>query len=274
VKQPVILFRDSGFEDECIIAETTLPVVKYRSAIPPNSLVIGRYSVLPCYKELEDELAQNGSRLINSYRQHQFIADIMEWAGPGGILEGLTPKTWTEWGHLPEGQYVVKGRTNSRKHQWRTHMYAPNKAAIATVAQRLLDDSLIGEQGLVVREYIPLRQLAEGLNGLPITNEWRTFWMNQNGMPYLVGYGFYWSSHPELADDSKFTHQGFELARQAAKLLVSHVNFFVLDVAETAEGDWIVIEVNDGQMSGTGMCNNYYLYSAIQNLHRRAIEVK
>jgi len=29
-----------------------------------------------------------------------------------------------------------------------------------------------------------------------------------------------------------------------------HVNFYVLDIAQTAFGNWILIEINDGQMSG------------------------
>jgi hypothetical protein len=29
-----------------------------------------------------------------------------------------------------------------------------------------------------------------------------------------------------------------------------HANFYVVDVAQTEKGDWIVIELNDGQQSG------------------------
>jgi len=266
----VILFRDLDTEDECATAAKHLPVVKYRSSIEPQSLVVGRYSVLPFYKELEEELHLKGSALINSYQEHKFIADVMEWGSVGGVLEGLTPRTWTEWGHLPEGQYVVKGRTNSRKHKWNTHMYAPTKAAIPVVAQRLYDDAFIGDQGLVVREYFPLRKLDEGLNGLPITNEWRTFWLVVDGAPCLLTHGFYWASHPEVAQQAKFTDQAYQVAESAACRLAEHATFFVLDLAQREDGRWIVVEVNDGQMSGLSLCSAERLYSSLS----RALTVK
>lgn len=260
----VILFRDQDAEEECATAATHLPVVKYRSSVAPQSLVIGRYSVLPYYKELEDELRLKGSALINTYPQHKFIADVMEWGSVGGVLDGLTPRTWTEWGGLPEGQYVVKGRTNSRKHKWNTHMYAPTKAAIPVVAQRLYDDAFIGDQGLVVREYFPLRKLGEGLNGLPVTNEWRTFWLVEDGVPYLLTYGFYWASHPEVAQQARFTDHAYDIAEQAAYRVADHATFFVLDLAQREDGRWTVVEVNDGQMSGLSLCSAEKLYGALK----------
>jgi len=43
--------------------------------------------------------------------------------------------------------------------------------------------------------------------------------------------------------------------------IADYANFFVLDMAETADGRWIVVEVNDGQMSGLSMCNPEELYA-------------
>jgi hypothetical protein len=261
---PIILFRDDlDTENERAIASDYLPITSYRSRIPPDSLVIGRYSVLPFYRELERELADSGSRLINSHTEHEWIADVMAWGAPGGALDGLTPRSWSEWGRLPEGAYVVKGRTNSRKHQWNTRMFAPTKADIPEIASHLLDDALLIEQGIVVREYIPLRKLGEGLNGLPISNEWRTFWIRTDQGVALLGRGFYWGSHAELLPLASYPMAAAELAREAAVRVVPHAAFFVLDVAETADGRWIVIEVNDGQMSGLSMVEADVLYDSL-----------
>lgn len=55
--KPVMLFRqDRETYDEIQIARKYFEVYERRNLIPDNSLVIGRYSVLPYYKELEEDL--------------------------------------------------------------------------------------------------------------------------------------------------------------------------------------------------------------------------
>lgn len=260
----VVLFRDDlDTEHERDAARRHLPVVSYRSEVPAGALVIGRYSVLPYYDELARELERRNARLVNSPAEHRWIADALAWSGVSGALAGLTPCSWAEWGSLSEGAYVVKGRTNSRKNQWNTRMFAPTRAAIPEIARRLYDDALINDQGLVVREYIPLRQLGEGLNGLPITNEFRTFWLRTTSGPRLLATGFYWASHPELAGEARWTTEAIHVAHEAAARVAEHAGFFVLDLAETADGRWIVIEVNDGQMSGLSTIPPEALYGQL-----------
>lgn len=265
MSNPIVLFRgDIDMEGELDTARNHLTTVEYRSQVPPNSSVVARYSALPYYQELERELALNGSHLLNSYAQHKWIADLMDWGGPDGVLSrpGLTPMSWPNWHRLPEGAYVVKGRTNSRKHQWATHMFAPTLADVPIIAGRLLDDQLIQDQGLIVRKYVPLRKLAEGLNGLPVTNEWRTFWLVVNGRPELLATGYYWqASHPEVTASAQLCPTGMQVAYAASKIVGQYVNFFVLDVAEKENGGWMVVEVNDGQMSGLCGCKATDLYS-------------
>lgn len=162
---PIVLFRecfdlrDPDVREEKHIAEKYLTLTTQRNNVPSNSLVIGRYACLPYYRELELDLECCNSKLINSYTQHRYIADIMNYAED---LAEFTPKTFTEWGHISSGDWVVKGRTNSRKFQWNTHMFASGREQLLQVVTRLLDDPLIGDQGLVVREYIPLKQVDIG----------------------------------------------------------------------------------------------------------------
>lgn len=264
----IVLFRaDLDADGELDAARRHLPVVPYRTQVPPGSLVIARYSALPFYAELERELALNGSRLANSHRQHRWIAELLEWgAAAGRILaeEGLTPRTWEDWARLPEGAYVLKGRTNSRKAQWATHMFAPTRADIPRIAARLLDDGMVREQGIVVREYVPLRALGEGLNGLPVTNEWRVFFWAEAGEPVWLAHGWYWrATFPEIAGAASFPDAARDVALRAAALVAPYATFFVLDLAERADGGWIVVEVNDGQMSGPGGIEPDGLYGAL-----------
>ena len=268
--KPIILFRsDLDSEDEMAVATQHIALTSSRTRVPSNSLVVGRYSVLPWYQELERDLAVNGSRLVNTYAEHSWIADVLNWASPGSALDGLTPRAWSTWGNLPEGSYVLKGRTNSRKHSWRSHMFARAVADIPVVAGRLFDDTMIKEQGVVVRPYVPLRKLGEGLNGLPISNEFRCFFYVvdvDRGNVQLLSRGFYWASHPECASQSEWTEEAERLMWDAAYKVSEHATFFVLDLAQAEDGHWIVIEVNDGQMSGISMCEPHGLYKELSQV--------
>lgn len=74
----VILFRKNiDNEKEFEIAKKYFNVSEYRNGIN-DSYVIGRYSTLPFYKELEEDLKINNSVLANSYKQYKWIADF-EW---------------------------------------------------------------------------------------------------------------------------------------------------------------------------------------------------
>ena len=77
-RYPTILFRDDGVwnEEEEAAAEKYFPCTNSRMDFLMDQLVIGRYSVLPFYRELELDLARVGARLINSHKQHRYIADM------------------------------------------------------------------------------------------------------------------------------------------------------------------------------------------------------
>lgn len=246
-----LYYRESLTPDaELAAASSVLPVSKSMVGLK-NQLVIGRYSVLPFYEDVEHGLALQNSRLVNSLAAHRYIANFEYYED----LEALTPKTYFSLASVPEsgGPFVVKGRTNSRKHQWNTHMFAANKQAAVHIALLLGQDSLIGAQDILVREYTPLVTLETGINGLPFANEHRCFFYKDQ----LLSTGFYWS---ESETRGVLTPEGLALAQAAAKLLAPKVNFFAIDVAEKAAGGWTVIEVNDGQMSGLSQNDPNILY--------------
>ncbi len=237
-------------------------VYPYRTQVPEGSLVIGRYSVLPYYRELEAELALRGSRLINTYAEHRYIADICAWYED---LKDFTPKTYTQWGRLNEGEFIVKGKTSSRKHQWNTHMRASGREGLLKVIRRLMEDPFISQDGLVVREYIPLKKVAEGINGLPIVKEWRLFFYKEN---YLAG-GFYWVTHLDEYQEQfgDGIPQGvLDFAKVIAPIVSKRTNFYVMDIAEKEDGGFVLIELNDGQMSGLSCNDPDYLYARMREI--------
>lgn len=241
---PLILFRHDRYsESERAAASKFFHVVGSRMECH-NGLVIPRYSALPFYKELEADLAHNGCVLPNTYEQHRWIADFQYYE----TMKEFTPETWDEH-EFPycdhPGPFVVKFRTNSKKYMWKTHMYAETKADAVEVALRLQADSMMSDQGLIYRKFEKTKVLETSPSGMPFTNEWRFFyWCGK-----LVSYGYYWSNaqNPELG---VMNQKGLDFAHKLAQLAKPYVNFYVLDIAEKENGDWILIEMNDGQMSG------------------------
>jgi hypothetical protein len=246
--QPVVLYRNCPEwkqEEDCAVK--SFSCFDSRSLIT-DSLVIPRYSALPFYKELETDLNYNGSVLINTYNQHRYIADLGEWYMD---LRGLTPRTWDDVSKIPdEGPFVLKGETNSKKYNWNTHMFANNKKEAIKVHSNLLEDSLISSQKIYIREYIPLEKLSDGLQGLPITREYRFFVYKR----IILSGGFYWSSHVDQVSgvDPEEVPKDFlnEVIDKVQNSEIYPPDFYVIDVAKTMTGDWIVIELNDGSMSG------------------------
>jgi hypothetical protein len=257
ILDPVVLFRPlEEHQKEKVAARKVWKddYVELRTDIPHQSLVIGRYACLPFYDEVEREAYNRDGMLINANETHREIAD-MKWVN----LVSNTPKTWFDHGYrtVPdtENGWIVKGRTNSRKFQWNDMMYAEDRDGLRGVMNNLRNDQRINDQGLVIREYVPLEEVDEkGINGLPITNEWRFFFLNREDETYEVGSGFYWAI-TEKADDMGQTPDAARKAARQANLQFHKEDdksrsFVCVDVARTKEREWTVIELNDGQQSG------------------------
>lgn len=264
---PVILFRsDRDTRDEMAVASNYFEVVKSRtSSAIPGSLVIPRYSALPFMDELENDLKLCGARLVNSYRQHKWIADFTYYQ----VLKDFTFRSWTEEEYTRcdfDGAVVVKGATNSRKFYFNKTMLAQTRERALEIANVLRDDSMIGQQKIIFREYVPLRSFEIGLFGLPFSNEFRLFFHKRQ----LLCSGYYWQNmaEPESIAQAELTAEGLELAHEVAAIASEYVNFFVVDVAERKSGGWVLVELNDGCQAGLSACDPHELYA---NLSRSVV---
>jgi hypothetical protein len=266
--EPIVLFRKSLAEEgEFEVCRKYFKVITQRTELHPINtpffhLVIPRYSALPYYDELERDIDNLGGVLINSLKQHNYIANF-EWYDD---LKDFTPRTWFDddiYRADCDGPFVVKGRTNSKKFHWDRLMYADTKYRAVHVAGELMNDNLIGTQGIIYREYVPLKTYEVGLNGLPFSNEWRFFFYKEE----MLSCGYYWS----VAEKTDYIVEPdcIEFAKNVAKIVASKVNFFVLDVAERKSGGWVLIEINDGSQSGLSENSADTLYSNL----KRVLEV-
>jgi hypothetical protein len=265
--RPVILFRDSidvsPAEREAMLRY--FPVVSSRMDIRPDALVVGRFSVLPFYRELAADLNKVNSTLINSYQQHRYIADLINYAHD---LQDYTPETFdvSDLRFITEADvsyydgYVLKGETNSRKHLWRTHCFAKTKDDIMSVYNRLLDDSLLQHQRIYIRRRARLKTFMEGLHGLPITNEYRTF----VAYGQILATGFYWSSHSEEIPERDRTPPPNEFLLDVIDRIGDSAVAYTIDTALREDDTWIVIELNDLQMAGISDCDPDELYARLR----------
>lgn len=259
--KPILLVRNQHMSKyERNFAERYFDVCESRMACV-DRLVIGRYSVTPCYDELERDLSLIGARLVNTFEQHRWIPSFDYY----DAVRDYTPETWTEETFrycAYEGPFVVKGKLRSKKVDWATRMFAPTKDDALRLAALLKEDSEIAEQGVVYRRYVPLRTYEVGRNGLPYANEWRFFYFGRT----LLSHAFYWSIS-DAAPQAEVDAACLEKANEIAAIVADHATFFTLDLAETADGRWILIEINDGQTSGPSEHDLDELY---RNLRRTA----
>jgi hypothetical protein len=149
---PVVLFRNfdkltSKINSEIEICKKYFVTTESRMNVTGGDLIVGRYSVLPYFQELERDLEYKGAKLINNFREHSYVADLKNWAYKSydknyQTLFEYTPQTWFSLEDVPDdsGPLIVKGQTNSKKERWSTHMFANTKKEAVEVYSKLRDD--------------------------------------------------------------------------------------------------------------------------------------
>lgn len=262
--EAAILFRISDRESvrELEIASNYFNVYKTRCSLPKKSTVIARYSCLPYFKELEDDLSISGSKLINNWEQFQYVANFDYYPD----VAEYTFETWFyDFGHVPydeEGPFVLKGRTNSKKRKWKELMFAPDRKAAIDIYCKLLDDDMISSQGIIIRKYEELEELGKSeITGQPFTNEWRFFFYKG----VMLIHDYYWSiANPETIELAKIDQTGLDFAQKIGTILKDKTNFYVVDIARRKDGVWRLVEVNDGQCSGINIEKTSQLYKNLK----------
>ncbi len=237
--------RDSGDGDE----DGTLTPLIYRG-----------WMLTPAeYTLLNEGVHIRGYQLINppeEYRACHWLPETIQLLNtkitPRTITIPLTFPSLPDWGQL-QGQLapfgsspvILKDYVKSEKHYWLEACFIPSAAeadVVRRVTERFLD--LRGEDlqgGLCFRQFLSLvRTGPPGVMGFPAVKEYRVFIVDGA----VAAWGEYWAG--AVHDDS---------APPPLKRLVTWVQnitsrFFSVDVAQTDTGEWFVIEIGDGQVTG------------------------
>lgn len=250
--------------------------ITQRTAVMTGDTVIGRMSVLPYYHEAELDVSAMGGRLVHDTFSHDYIAN-MDWFMDIGHLSF---PTWFNVRDIPRLKldtcaFVVKGKTNSKKMEWHDKMFVPQGKPLSEVIIALNNDGLIGPQGLVFREYVPLHTYQVlPHNGLPVVNEWRVFVYGAD----VLAATYYWA--PFVDNEQHLGHARETFGADGMSFVnkcIASLNavdgtpwltdaFYVLDVAQCDDGHWVLVEINDGQMSGLNGMDPMALYPALRDI--------
>jgi len=163
---------------------------------------------------------------------------------------------------------IVKDYVKSRKHEWKEACFIPDADSASTVISNFVErqgDDLQG--GVVLREFVPLKSLGKHpQSGMPMSEEYRFFWLNG----HAICLSEYWDSDAyehetfELSEPEGGWEEGMEREVTSPKSvselpsfeelaeLVRDIDspFFTVDLAQTEDGEWLIMEIGDGQVSG------------------------
>jgi hypothetical protein len=207
------------------------------------------------YSILYSDLLSKNYKLINTVNEYQnchYLPDSLKF------IEHRTPKTVFEkfeteksidnviekskiFGRKP---VILKDYVKSEKHDWETGCFVSNASNTAKLRETI--ENLIKlrgkyfNEGIVIREFIKLNDLTvHSKSGMPLKEEYRLFFYNKK----LVGIYDYWEEgdyNLSKPDTTEFE----EIAKQVES------NFFSMDIARRQNGELVIIELGDGQVSG------------------------
>jgi hypothetical protein len=219
--------------------------VSVRGLADAEAAMLYRGWMIPAaaYEALEAAVVAKGSSLITTAAQYVSAHHLPGWID---IFKELTPATtFVAINATPDEivaaatdlggtAFVVKDWVKSRKYEWDTAAFAPTVESLPGIVAefiRLQEEILVGE--------VVIRRLMDLDNSQP---EVRVWWAH--GAVALV------SPHPDFSGASlpKIDEAFFERVGKAVAELGSP--FVTTDLAMTSDGDWLVIEVGDGQVSG------------------------
>ena len=255
-------FRNN-FDCKSVISEVEVPVLLHIGAIED-------------YAGIEAALDELGMKLLVHEVEHIRCSTIEKWYP---ALKDRTPFTRV-YDQLPDAQEIlkefsfpifVKGNRQTNRHK-RSQCIIENIEQYDALRKEWRHDSILSWQKVAVREHVPLLELdSESFpDQVPISYEFRFFYFEGKCMAY----GPYWYMGRQYSLPENELTEVLKLTDWAAERL--GVIFPAIDVAKTASGEWIIIEVNDAQESGFVGVNPLVLwnntFSSMQDLTWISVE--
>jgi hypothetical protein len=233
-----------------------------------NIQAIARIGAFEDYAEEHRRLIDEGINLVHDPQQHFLCSRLPNWYP---LISDFTPRSkWYET--IPSVAKIeadfhwpifIKGERQTSRHK-KSLSIITNPRQFEEAMQVYGQDPILRWQGIVCREYVLLRPVEEShQDRIPSSFEFRTFWWKGE----LVGCGRYWWEDRPYEMTATERNAAIAMASEAARRI--KVPFLVLDIAQTNEGKWIVIECNDGQESGYAGVSPIGLWENIVTIEKR-----
>lgn len=250
------------------VCETAEAALAYAPTCDPPALGlwVGFIPPFERYTAIYEAAAAHGIRLLNTPAEHQMA---MEFDRAYPHLEGLTPEsataTTTEEAIAVAERLgfpvFLKGAVKSNKEQGWAACVAEDAARVERIVSPLLTHNGRSRGRVIVRRLARLRQSGAAPGGFPLGREYRVFLYRQ----HVLAQGYYWDEHadpfPLTSEDAgAMRHVAVEAARRVG------TPFLAVDVAQTVNGEWLVIEVGDAQFSGLSHVPVLELWAALQRV--------
>ena len=215
-------------------------------------------------------LEEQGIILINTPAEYRKYHLLPEWYGD---YESDTAfSVWENKGKLEDamemsrgltGSYIVKDYVKSRKHEWYDACFI-KKIEDIDASSKVINNfierqgtALVG--GVVLRKFEDLQSIGfHEKSGMPLSEEYRVFIFA--GTVLIMD--DYWADQSEikLSDNEK------EWINKIAQSVKS--NFVTVDIARKANGELVIMEFGDGQVSGLQQIEAARFYDAFWMMKR------
>lgn len=201
--------------------------------------------------------------LLVSEEEHLRCSTIEKWYP---LLQERTPFTmiYDNLPHIDELlEYfslpvLIKGNRQTNRHK-KAQSIIEDAASYKKLQNIWNQDKVLSWQKVAIREYVPLQEVDKDSfpDMVPISYEFRFFYFQKKCMAF----GSYWNIGTTYSLTNDELKEILPLTNWVANKL--DVNFVAIDVAKTASGKWILIEVNDAQESGYTGVNPLILWNNV-----------
>ena len=241
---------------------------------PPDKVqAVARVGAIANYDEFYSRCEAEGIFLINSPEQYRRATQLDVWYP---FISELTPQSVC-FRDKPTLEQIkaqfhwpvfMKGARQTSRHQRKLSLIENDEDFLAAIGSYAVDP-ILKWQDVVCRKFVPLRTVTAADNDevvegskMPRRFEFRTFWWKGK----LAGAGRYWWEGSPYNWSENERAAGLSIAAEAARRL--DVPFLVVDIAQAATGEWIVIECNDGQESGYAGVSPFGLWQKIVEIEQ------
>lgn len=219
------------------------------------------------YENFYNLLLERGIQLINTPKEYAKYHLLPGWYKD---FERCTPfSIWSESKNIQdalkltdglEGAFIIKDYVKSRKHEWYDACFIKDirdKENTERVINNFINRQGSNlEGGVVLRKFESLKSIGNHKDsGMPISEEYRIFVFKGE---VLIADN-YWNDSGKV----NITEDEYTLIESIISKIES--SFITIDLARKTDGNLIIMEMGDGQVSGLQQMDEYEFYGAFQN---------